>query len=55
MYFMVFGTGVYYMLKLVASGPDHGPEQPRRRSTSAAAPLTARPARPLSAAPIRPR
>ena len=53
MYFIVFGTGVFYILKLVAVGPlDHGPEQPRREiDLSGDAPLNARPSRPLSAAP----
>ncbi|KWV58482.1 cytochrome D ubiquinol oxidase subunit I [Rhizobium altiplani] len=47
MYFAVFGTGVSYMLKLVAKGPDpdggHHPPQDEGQSS--------RPARPLSAAP----
>jgi cytochrome d ubiquinol oxidase subunit I len=47
MYFAVFGTGVSYMLKLVAKGPDtyvdHGSPQEEGQSP--------RPARPLSAAP----
>jgi cytochrome d ubiquinol oxidase subunit I len=53
MYFIVFGTGVFYILKLVAVGPqDHGPEQPRPAiDLSGDAPLNARPSRPLSAAP----
>jgi len=42
MYFAVFGTGVAYMIKLVARGPEPG---------DAAAPASARPARPMSAAP----
>jgi cytochrome bd ubiquinol oxidase subunit I len=46
MYFAVFGTGISYMLKLVARGPDdpgHGPQaDPLQKQ---------RPARPLSAAP----
>ncbi|MEJ6782884.1 cytochrome ubiquinol oxidase subunit I [Aminobacter sp. Piv2-1] len=42
-YFIVFGTGVRYMLKLVGKGPeDHEQESPDD---------TGRPARPLSAAP----
>ncbi len=53
MYFIVFGTGVFYILKLVAVGPqDLGPEQPRPSiDLSGDAPLNARPSRPLSAAP----
>lgn len=46
MYVAVFGTGISYMLKLVAKGPqgeDHGPAKDER--------LSQRPARPLSAAP----
>ncbi|WP_454659172.1 cytochrome ubiquinol oxidase subunit I [Bosea beijingensis] len=46
MYCAVFGTGISYMLKLVAKGPqgdDHGPTHGER--------LSQRPARPLSAAP----
>jgi cytochrome bd ubiquinol oxidase subunit I len=44
MYFAVFGTGVSYMLKLVAQGPDmHGPE------AEPGAAQIQRPARPLSA------
>lgn len=51
MYFTVFGTGVGYMLKLVAKGPeDHGPEQPRGDALGGA-PFNQRPSRPLSAAP----
>ncbi|HEV7610883.1 MAG TPA: cytochrome ubiquinol oxidase subunit I [Steroidobacteraceae bacterium] len=43
MYFAVFGTGIRYMLKLVAKGPEEaGGHTP---------PHTGRPARPLSAAP----
>jgi len=42
MYFAVFGTGVSYMIKLVARGPDEADH---------AMPAGARPARPLSAAP----
>lgn len=47
MYFAVFGTGVSYMLKLVAKGPGHSeddnaPHEPGQSQ---------RPARPLSAAP----
>jgi cytochrome d ubiquinol oxidase subunit I len=42
MYFAVFGSGVSYMLKLVAQGPDEG---------EGAMPVHGRPARPLSAAP----
>ena len=44
MYFIVFGAGVAYMLKLVARGPDAAHDDP-------AADPAARPARPLSAAP----
>jgi cytochrome bd ubiquinol oxidase subunit I len=48
MYVAVFGTGVSYMLKLVARGPEeHRPEpEPDREE-----PPSHRPARPLSAAP----
>ncbi|MDQ0391310.1 cytochrome ubiquinol oxidase subunit I [Labrys monachus] len=47
MYCAVFGTGISYMLKLVAKGPEEGPD-----GGSAAGPgQAARPARPLSAAP----
>lgn len=42
MYFAAFGTGVSYIVKLVARGPDEADH---------AAPSGARPARPLSAAP----
>jgi cytochrome d ubiquinol oxidase subunit I len=48
MYTTVFGTGVSYMLKLVAKGPQRlgdGPPEPERQS--------GRPARPLSAVPDR--
>ncbi len=53
MYFIVFGTGIFYMLKLIAVGPqDLGPEMPRPTiDLSGDAPLNARPSRPLSAAP----
>jgi cytochrome bd ubiquinol oxidase subunit I len=53
MYFIVFGTGAFYMLKLIAAGPqDLGPETPRPPiDLSGEAPLNARPSRPLSAAP----
>jgi cytochrome d ubiquinol oxidase subunit I len=44
MYFAVFGTGVSYLLRLVARGPS-------QEATSATEPLHERPARPLSAAP----
>ncbi len=44
MYCAVFGTGISYMLKLVARGPEQS-------SSQAAAGLHRRPARPLSAAP----
>jgi len=47
MYFAVFGTGIGYMLKLVASGPHVGGEGDPPHDVSA----SARPARPLSAAP----
>jgi cytochrome bd ubiquinol oxidase subunit I len=48
MYFAVFGTGVSYMFKLVAKGPDgHGPEGASRDGQG----HYGRPARPLSAAP----
>jgi len=42
MYFIVFGTGISYMLKLVARGPAHGGDETTDKG---------RPARPLSAAP----
>ncbi|HEY1942513.1 MAG TPA: cytochrome ubiquinol oxidase subunit I [Roseiarcus sp.] len=47
MYFAVFGTGISYMLKLVAKGPEKEGEEdrPTRHGQSQ------RPARPLSAAP----
>jgi cytochrome d ubiquinol oxidase subunit I len=48
MYFAVFGTGVGYMLKLVAKGPeDYGPEGAPGESDA----QIRRAARPLSAAP----
>ena len=48
MYFAVFGTGVSYMLKLVAKGPQqYGPEDASSESNA----QIRRPARPLSAAP----
>lgn len=47
MYFAVFGTGVSYMLKLVAKGPSRSDDQVSPHSPS----QTQRPARPLSAAP----
>jgi cytochrome d ubiquinol oxidase subunit I len=46
MYFMVFGTGITYMLKLVAKGPEPFDDYPPRDLGQ-----TQRPARPLSAAP----
>ncbi|VTZ26679.1 ubiquinol oxidase subunit I, cyanide insensitive [Methylocella tundrae] len=53
MYFIVFGTGLFYMLRLVAAGPqDLGPESPAPAiDLSADTPLNARPSRPFSAAP----
>jgi cytochrome d ubiquinol oxidase subunit I len=49
MYCAVFGTGISYMLKLIAKGPEEaggeGDHTPRDRGQSL------RPARPLSAAP----
>ncbi|MBR0646507.1 cytochrome ubiquinol oxidase subunit I [Plastoroseomonas hellenica] len=47
MYLIVFGTGVSYMLKLVAKGPQihHEPEEEAKPTG------TGRPARPMSAAP----
>ncbi len=42
-YFIVFGTGVRYMLKLVGKGPEHHEPEPTDEA--------GRPARPLSAAP----
>jgi cytochrome d ubiquinol oxidase subunit I len=49
MYCVVFGTGISYMLKLVAKGPgtDDREESARDRDRGQAL----RPARPLSAAP----
>ncbi|KAA0695410.1 cytochrome ubiquinol oxidase subunit I [Neorhizobium sp. P12A] len=46
MYFVVFGTGITYMLKLVAKGPQPFDDSPPRDLGQ-----TQRPARPLSAAP----
>jgi cytochrome d ubiquinol oxidase subunit I len=46
MYFAVFGTGVSYMLKLVAKGPQPFDEHPPRDKGQ-----SQRPSRPLSAAP----
>ncbi|PNG25668.1 cytochrome ubiquinol oxidase subunit I [Methylocella silvestris] len=53
MYFIVFGTGLYYMLKLIAVGPqDLGPDRPTPDiDLSGNTPLHERPSRPLSAAP----
>ncbi|PZU25528.1 MAG: cytochrome ubiquinol oxidase subunit I [Shinella sp.] len=47
MYFAVFGTGVSYMLKLIARGPEETPDAHPRHSSGQAP----RAARPLSAAP----
>jgi cytochrome d ubiquinol oxidase subunit I len=48
MYFAVFGTGVSYMLKLVAKGPqDFGPEDGSGERNA----QSRSPSRPLSAAP----
>lgn len=49
MYFAVFGTGVGYMLKLVAKGPHQGHDDPPPQDENP----SRRPARPLSAAPDR--
>jgi cytochrome bd ubiquinol oxidase subunit I len=49
MYCIVFGTGISYMLKLVAKGPQQGVEAEREPDRG----QTLRPARPLSAAPDR--
>ncbi len=49
MYFAVFGTGVGYMLKLVAKGPHPGHDDAPPQDES----QSRRPARPLSAAPDR--
>jgi cytochrome d ubiquinol oxidase subunit I len=46
MYIAVFGTGISYMLKLVAKGPTEGEDTPGRDHGP-----SQRPARPLSAAP----
>jgi cytochrome d ubiquinol oxidase subunit I len=46
MYFAVFGTGIRYMLRLVAKGPVPPGEHP-----PAPEGLSGRPARPLSAIP----
>jgi cytochrome d ubiquinol oxidase subunit I len=46
-YCAVFGTGISYMLKLVAKGPTESKEAERQRDTG----QSLRPARPLSAAP----
>lgn len=48
MYFAVFGTGVSYMLKLIAKGPEH--HEPEIGSPSDGG-QAQRPSRPLSAAP----
>ncbi len=52
MYFIVFGTGLVYMLKIAAIGPqDLGPEAPRPAiDLGGDTPLNERPSRPLSAA-----
>jgi cytochrome d ubiquinol oxidase subunit I len=47
MYFAVFGTGVSYMLKLIAKGPAESDDTQPPHETG----QSARPARPLSAAP----
>jgi cytochrome bd ubiquinol oxidase subunit I len=47
MYFAVFGTGVSYMLKLVAKGPSQNDADDNRRGPG----QSTRPSRPLSAAP----
>jgi cytochrome bd ubiquinol oxidase subunit I len=47
MYFAVFGTGVSYMLKLVAKGPGHSDADDNRRGPG----QSTRSSRPLSAAP----
>lgn len=52
MYFLVFGIGVTYMLKLVGKGPGHGgPAEPERADPAADTGRNQRPSRPLSAAP----
>jgi cytochrome d ubiquinol oxidase subunit I len=48
MYLAVFGTGIRYMLMLVAKGP-----QPYRQHTPEPEGQSRRPARPLSAIPDR--
>jgi cytochrome bd ubiquinol oxidase subunit I len=48
MYFAVFGTGVSYMLKLVAKGPE---SRGREDAAGEANAQSRRPSRPLSAAP----
>jgi cytochrome d ubiquinol oxidase subunit I len=49
MYFAVFGTGISYMIKLIARGPEE--LGPNGAQTEAEGALRRRPARPLSAAP----
>jgi cytochrome d ubiquinol oxidase subunit I len=50
MYFAVFGTGVSYMLKLVAKGPEaRGPDDEAGERNA----QNRRPSRPLSAVPDR--
>jgi cytochrome d ubiquinol oxidase subunit I len=50
MYFVVFGTGIVYMLKLIGNGPgDYSPDDTGHGPD--VTPLNQRPSRPLFAAP----
>lgn len=51
MYFIVFGTGVAYMLRLVGHGPEPSLPGGSGEDPLSGVPLNQRPARPLSAAP----
>lgn len=50
-YFAVFGTGIVYMLRLVARGPQPPPSSRHGEDAISGRPVDQRPARPLSAAP----
>ncbi len=50
-YFSVFGTGILYMLRLVARGPQPPPPDRHGEDALSGVPARQRPARPLSAAP----